>query len=66
MRENKIPVCFRTDTAAFNEIQWRILRESCRKLNCDWSFDEDGVPIYPKDCSSECREYLERHAGKIE
>ena len=56
----------RIHTAEWTEIQWRILREECKKNNCFWHFSDDGKPKFPtgRDCSETCRKYLEREVEK--
>lgn len=58
-RVYSVPVNFGVDTSKFDEIQWRILRVECEKHGCRWKFDCDGKPQYPRDCSDECRTYIE-------
>lgn len=44
------------------EAHWRIIRERCRYYGCKkWEFGDNGLPIWPKDCSEECRSYIYAH-----
>ena len=67
------PLNFRINVLEWGEVEWRIFKQICIKNSkfkgnggCGkWSFDKDGKPKFPKQCTNDCREYLKLEVRRI-